>query len=110
MLRRTKDVNNDIEQVRQAISNMWVDTGRAKYITKMMARYTKEWDETRGTWKDKPNHNEWSNPADAVRYMVMARMHDSSTSYENSGGAAVENEGSGGGRRMKSNVVDGMAI
>jgi len=106
VLRRTKDVTNDIEQVRNAIGSIWVDAGTCDYILKMFARYTKEWDEVRGTWKDKPKHDEWSNPADAIRYMVMARMHDSGTAYERSGGAVeVVKEG-----RRVSNVVDGMAI
>ena len=31
-----------------------------------------------GTWKDKPLHDEWSNPADATRYMIMGRYAGSS--------------------------------
>ena len=107
VLRRTKDVNNDIEQVRQAIGDMWVDAGQCGYILKMMARYTKDWDMVHGTWKDKPKHDEWSNPADAIRYMVMARMHESSSVFESSGGESIESRRVRGGR---SNVVDGMAL
>lgn len=111
VLRRTKDIANDREQVRQAIPKMWIDPVTCGYIIKMMGRYTKEWDAVRGTWKDKHKHDEWSNPADAVRYMVMARMHDTSSPYENSGGGrgAKKTEGSGRGR-LRSNVVDGMAM
>ncbi len=109
VLRRTKDVNNDIEQVRRAIPRMWIDPVTASYIIRMMGRYTKQWDDIQGTWKDKALHNEWSNPADAVRYMVMARMHDTSSAYENSGGTK-ESVGGESSRRVRSNVVDGMAL
>lgn len=108
VLRRTKDIANDREQVRQAIPKMWIDNVTAQYIIRMMGRYTKEWDAVRGTWKEKHLHNEWSNPADAVRYMVMARMHDTNTSYENSGGK--EQASRSGGSGLSSNVVDGMAM
>ncbi len=101
VLRRTKDVNNDIEQVRSAIPNMWIDPVTASYILKMMSRYSKKWDEVLGTFKDLPLHDEWSNPADAVRYMVMARMHDVRSKHEKS---SVEKRG------LRSNVVDGMAL
>jgi len=112
VLRRTKDVNNDIEQVRKAIPHMWVDGVLAKYIVRMFGRYTKEWDEVRGTWKEKARHDEWSNPADAVRYMVMSRMHDTTSSYENSGGFGEVGGVGGvvGRRRGGSNVIDGMAF
>jgi len=107
VLPRTKSVNTDIEQVRKAIPKMWIDPIKASYILKMMGRYSKKWDEILGNYKDKPLHDEWSNPADAVRYMVMARMHKGMSAIENSSeGGRV-----GGGQRKRiSNVVDGMAL
>ena len=108
VLRRTKDVNTDIEMVRQALPNMWIDPVTAGYILKMMGRYTKKWDEVLGAFRDLPLHNEWSNPADAVRYMVMARLHDTRTKYEKSGGS--NKKGGRGSKRLRSNVVDGMAL
>lgn len=109
VLKRTKDVNTDIEHVRTAIPKMAIDPVTANYIIKTMGRYTKKWDDMLGTFKDKPLHNEWSNPADAVRYMVMARMHDTSSKFDSS--SADDSGGPGGKRRRsKSNVVDGMAM
>ncbi len=108
VLRRTKDVNNDIEQVRQAIPKMWIDPVTAKFIVTMMGRYSKEWDEVRGTWKQRALHNKWSNPADAVRSMVMARMHDLTSGYERSSGSVTV--GGSTKRKIRSNVVDGMAM
>ena len=110
VLKRTKDVNNDIEQVRQAIPHMYIDKVDGSYIVKMMGRYTKQWDDLLGTFKDKPLHNEWSNSADAIRYMVMARMHESSSVFENSNGEGLVDKVKGRGRGARTNVVDGMAL
>ncbi|MEE8630865.1 MAG: hypothetical protein V3T34_24320, partial [Methylobacterium ajmalii] len=112
VLKRTADVNSDIEQVRKAIPHMSIDPVTAGYILKAMGRYTKKWDDMLGTFKDKPLHNEWSNPADAFRYMVMARMHDTtggvdSSSADSDGGPGAPR---GGRRRRLGNVVDGMAM
>ncbi len=104
VLRRTKSVNTDIEQVRKAIPHMWIEPTTCSYIIKMMGRYSKKWDDILGTFKDKPLHDEWSNPADAVRYAVMARLHSGMSALEASSGVAKT------GRRHSSNVVDGMAI
>lgn len=108
VLVRTKSVNTDIEQVRKAIPNMWIDPIKAGYIIKMMGRYSKKWDDILGSYKDKPLHDTWSNPADALRYMVMARMHKGVSAIENSVGD--DRVGSSGGRVRLNNVVDGMAL
>jgi hypothetical protein len=71
VLRRTKSVQNDIEIVRKNIPNIYVDAS-LNYIIETFRNYTKAWDDKLGVWKDKPLHNEWSNPADAIRGMVMA--------------------------------------
>ena len=76
VLTRTNSVNNDIEQVRRAIPSIILDmspgTGCGR-LDDMFHNYSKEWDEKLGKWKDRPLHDEWSNPADSVRIMVMAR-------------------------------------
>ncbi len=108
VLRRTKSVNTDIEQVRKAIPNMWICPLRATYIIKMMGRYTKEWSDVLGAFKDKPLHNEWSNPADSVRYMVMARLHSGVSSIEASSFPTKGQREQRG--RSRSNVVDGLAL
>ena len=110
VLRRTKDINADIEQVRKAMYHMSLDPQTAGYIRKAIGRYSKKWDDMMGTFKDTPLHNEWSNPADALRYMVMARLHDTSSRLENNSGDS-EGRGKGAGRgKVSSNVVDGMAL
>lgn len=109
VLRRTRDVNTDIEQVRKAIPNMWIDPKTAGYIIKALGRYAKKWDDILGTFKEKPLHDEWSNPMDAVRYMVMARLHSGVSGVEASS-AEASDRGEGGRRSLKSGVVDGMAM
>ena len=71
VIRRTTSVNNDIEIVRANIPQMWIDPEECAYIVEMYYNYSKEWDAKGGCWKNSPLHDEWSNPADAVRYMIL---------------------------------------
>jgi len=71
VLPRTNNVANDIELVRQALQHIVLDES-CSYIDNMFHNYSKQWDERLSSWKDKPLHDEWSNPADAVRYMVVS--------------------------------------
>lgn len=91
---RTASVSNDIEFVRKFIPNMILngdgDSG-CDYLANMFHSYSKKWDAQLSVWKDKPLHNEWSNPADAVRYMVMGRYAS----------GAVEKKATGGVRRVR---------
>jgi len=59
-----------IEAVRNAIKMMWI-AKTCSYITKCLLGYRKEWDEKLEKFRDKPLHDEHSNGADAVRYMVL---------------------------------------
>ena len=106
VLKRTRDINQDIECVRRAIPNMWICEKRAGYIVKMMHRYSKKWDEILGAFRDKPLHDEWSNPADSVRYMVMGMLSYSMGDTGGSGGEAK----TGSRKSDRTNVVDGMAL
>jgi hypothetical protein len=71
VLPKTTSVVNDIEVVRANIPYMWIDPIECEYIVDMFYSYSKEWDTKLGAWKPTPLHDEWSNAADAVRYMVM---------------------------------------
>jgi len=57
-----------IELVRDWTENMWIDDS-LKYVKDTFINYSKEWDDKSGTWKKSPKHDEYSNPADAIRYM-----------------------------------------
>lgn len=98
LLKRT-DREVGIENVRRMMKNLWVDS-KCKYILEMFTSYGKEWDDINGVWKEKPKHDKWSNPADAVRYMAMRR-----------GKATIKPEAhENKKKRVYSNVVDGMAL
>ncbi len=64
---RGTDINTGIEAVRNTLPRFWFDEENCAAGLKGMRAYRKEWDEKRGTWKNKPLHNEASNPADAFR-------------------------------------------
>ena len=56
---------------------MIVDSVTCMYIIKMFGRYTKKWDDVLGVFREKPLHDEWSNPADSLRYAVMGSREPS---------------------------------
>jgi len=94
-----------IERVRSIITSgkLWVDSEKCEYLDKAFRNYTKQWDSKLGQWKEKPLHNEWSNPADAIRYMAMSGASGSVATN-------VSAKSKKKARRRTSNVVDGMAI
>ena len=49
--------------------------------------------------------NSWSNPADAIRYVAMSRGSGGSVDYER-----VDGRGDGRSGKVRSNVVDGLAL
>jgi len=71
VLRVTSSVNNDISICRANMPMVWIDPIEASLVVDMMYNYSKEWDAKGGCWKDRPMHDEWSNPADAFRYMIL---------------------------------------
>ena len=97
------DVMSGIEQVRKMLEWTWIDYDKCGYLIDMFYSYTKEWDDKLGTFKSKPLHNEYSNPADAVRYVAMSK--GSGKVFE---GAEVRELGRT--RHVRSNVVDGLAL
>ena len=62
-----------IQATRELMPVLWIDKQKCDYVVSAFENYTKEWDDARGVWKDKPLHDEWSNPMDAVRYYSMYR-------------------------------------
>jgi hypothetical protein len=69
-------VDDGIEKVRKMLENTWIDP-KCVYIKKCLKGYTKTWDEQHEVWKKKPEHNECSNGADAVRGIPMGLFKDS---------------------------------
>ena len=103
LLPRTKSVQNDIELVRKAIPHIWLDEKNTGYIQQAFTSYSKDWDDRLEVFKDKPLHNEWSHPADAIRYMVVAAYR-----HIRPKGSAV-NRGLVT-KAKTTNVVDGVAL
>lgn len=65
------DVHTGISLVREWIPHMYVDAG-LDYITSTFQNYSKQRNVSTGNWSNTPLHDEWSNPADAIRYMCMS--------------------------------------
>ena len=74
VLERTS-VSEGIEAVRQMIKRLWISP-KCTYLTSCLFNYSKEYDEKRNRWRDKPNHDEFSNGADSLRYAAVgSRAH-----------------------------------
>ena len=101
VLPRTESVNEDIDKVRRALSRLWITT-RCSYLKSCILGYKKEWNERKEIWRNKPEHNEFSNGADSVRTMVLGV--DTSAQYKkhkkvvDSGEVSVHNVRSGADR------------
>lgn len=65
------DIHSGIELVRKWIPSIYMDASLA-YIIDTFRNYTKQWNDKANTWSNTPLHNEWSNPADAIRYMCQS--------------------------------------
>ncbi len=70
VLEKTKSINDDIEMVRNSLTNTWIAED-CEYLEGCYLNYRKEYDEKRERFRDKPYHNEHSNGADSIRYMVI---------------------------------------
>jgi hypothetical protein len=75
VLPKTVSLNDDIEQIRSLIPYIYMDAEKCPIIHKMWGRYEKKWDEINNTYKKQPLHNQWSNPADSVRYGGIWAIH-----------------------------------
>ncbi len=64
---RIEDVTVGINQTRMAMSLACFDAENCKEGLDHLEKYSKEWDERAGTWKDYPKHDTHSNGADALR-------------------------------------------
>lgn len=64
---RIDDVTVGINQTRMALSLACFDAEGCKEGLDHVEKYSKEWDERAGTWRDYPKHDLHSNGADALR-------------------------------------------
>ena len=98
---KTRSVISDIALVRSVIPHIYLDAS-LDFIKDTFIYYSKEWNHSTGVWKDKPKHDVWSNPADAMRNGIIGlswkvRPQNGTIAWK----APVP---------ITSNVVDGLAL
>lgn len=59
-----------IEVVRQLMKRLYIDP-KCTYLISCLFNYRKEYDEKRNIWKKEPEHDEYSNGADSIRYAAL---------------------------------------
>lgn len=64
---RAGDLGTDIQAVRNALARCWFDAGRCATGLRHLDGYRRAWDEKRGVWRDRPQHDAASHGADAFR-------------------------------------------
>lgn len=69
-------VQNGIDAARSLFKRLWADEERCKDWLRLIPQYTKEYDEDKKTFKDKPLHDWTSHGADMFRYaaVVISKM------------------------------------
>jgi hypothetical protein len=65
-------LEDGINSVRATLPHCWFAEDECSVGIRHLKSYRKDWDETRGAWKDKPRHDSSSHSADAFRYLSMA--------------------------------------
>jgi hypothetical protein len=65
-------LEDGINSVRATLPHCWFAEDECSTGIRHLKAYRKDWDETRGCWKDKPRHDSSSHAADALRYLSMA--------------------------------------
>ena len=71
-------IQNGIDQARALFGRIWIDKDKCKEFLNAIPQYTKEYDEDKKIFKDKPLHDWTSHFADAFRYsaIVIDEMTD----------------------------------
>lgn len=71
-------IQNGIDQGRSLMKRIWIDKDTCKEFLKAIPQYTKEYDEDKKIFKDKPLHDWTSHAADMFRYaaVVIDKMNE----------------------------------
>ena len=59
-------VADGIDAVRQILPILYVDK-KCEYLIKCLKNYSKEWDDPKQVWKNKPREDQWCHGADSIR-------------------------------------------
>ncbi len=68
------DIADGINAVRIRFSSLYFDKEKTKDLRSKLMKYHKEFDEKRGTWKDRPYHDGNSHAADMMRYWATTQI------------------------------------
>jgi hypothetical protein len=68
------EVADGINALRMRFSQLWFDKEKTKVLRSKLMKYHKEFDEKRGTWKDRPYHDANSHGADMMRYWATTKV------------------------------------
>ena len=72
---RKLPISEGINAVRMMLPVCYFDVSRTQHLRDSMMSYSKAWDQTNRTWKDKPRHDWSSHDADAMRYLAVGRKN-----------------------------------
>lgn len=64
-------LEDGIEAVRTVLPRCWIDEKNCGTLIKALENYRREFDEQRNVYYEKPVHDQFSDPADAFRYMAI---------------------------------------
>lgn len=96
-------IGNGIQAVRNVFGSCWFDEQACDQGLKRLANYRKEWNKTRGCWKDEPLHDDNSHGADAFRQFGQAA--DAGEMFASNFGAVRRAGRPGGNRRQGSSMA-----
>lgn len=68
-------ISDGINAVRMRFPSLWFDEDKTSLLMGRLRRYTKEFDEKRGVYKNKPVHDINSHGADMIRYWATTQIY-----------------------------------
>lgn len=78
ILVRKHSLVDGIEETRRFLKDVEVDSSCTLFVDTVQ-NYRKKYDEKFDVYLDSPVHDEWSHPADAIRYLAMGHKHNTIT-------------------------------
>ena len=66
------DFEDGIEAVKCTLPKIWIDDRKCEFLVKTLENYRQEYDEKNKRYFNRPVHDDYSHPADALRYMCLA--------------------------------------
>ena len=70
--------NDGIQAVRTIFPSLWINSEKCEQFMNAITQYQKEWDDTRGEYKDKEKKDWTNHAADMIRYYALGSYNDNS--------------------------------